>query len=309
MSPPLVSVVIPSYNCAPYVLEAIRSAAEQTYENRELIVVDDCSSDNSCELISQNKEQIATRFPGGFTFLRNQMNLGAHATLNIGSRLAKGKYIFLLNSDDAYEPNRLESMVKAMGESDASLAFSSVRCIDAHGDPASKDDSWKFESLPERIDAYPFAAAAAAVENISVSSGNLAFTRELFDTLGGFRPFLYVHDYDFFFRGCLETEPAFVRRTAYLYRLHETNSFLSLGDVGKDENRLIWLERYADIRCGNVRNTAILSRAAYADEFYRAVSKYGPRKRALYRGCLSPLAGAIRRGLWARIYERADRSL
>lgn len=195
-------------------------------------------------------------------------------------------------------------MVAAMESEGAEMAYSSVRCVDAAGKPASSQNARRFESLPERADHFPFAAAAAAVENISVSSGNLAFTRELFERLGGFRPFLYVHDYDFFLRGCLETEPVFVRRTKYLYRLHGANSFLRLEHAGKDENRLVWLERYADVRAGNIRNEQILSRPDYAREFFRALSAYGPRKRAIYRVCLSSAARAVRKRLRSRIDRR-----
>lgn len=68
MTGPLVSVVIPSYNCGSYILEAIRSVAGQTYENFELIIVEDCSTDDSRKIICEHKEELASRIPGGFTF-------------------------------------------------------------------------------------------------------------------------------------------------------------------------------------------------------------------------------------------------
>lgn len=121
MSPPLVSIVIPSYNCAPYILETIQSAADQTYRNKELIVVDDCSSDGSDGTIQEHKEEIASRFSGGFT-LRNKTNHGAHYTLNCGARESRGDYIFFLNADDLYEPNRLQVMIQPL-QAGADMAF------------------------------------------------------------------------------------------------------------------------------------------------------------------------------------------
>lgn len=90
---PLVSVIMPVYNSAKYLNEAIDSILNQTYENIELIVIDDGSSDNSVDLIKKyNSSKIR--------FFQNEKNIGVSATRNKAIDLSNGKYIALMDSDD-----------------------------------------------------------------------------------------------------------------------------------------------------------------------------------------------------------------
>ena len=97
---PLVTVIIPSYNHAQYIENAIQSVLDQTYQNLELIVVDDGSQDQSHAVISKfsNHPKITT--------ILNKQNKGQSSVLNQAIRLAKGKYISLLPSDDWYLPHK-----------------------------------------------------------------------------------------------------------------------------------------------------------------------------------------------------------
>ncbi len=109
---------------------------------------------------------------------------------------------------------------------------------------------------------------------------------------GGFKNYKYVHDYDFFLRACLYDEPAFTAETAYLYRLHGENSFLSLHDEGVRENRVVWLEFYRAVQRGEVANRVILENPAYLQEFYGAVCAEGSKKRTLWKLARNPLLRA-----------------
>lgn len=305
MTQPLVSIVIPSFNAGRYLLDSIESAANQTYERKQLVVIDDCSQDDSAARVAQLSKDIASRFSGGFVFLVNDRNEGAHAALNRGVGLSAGDYVFFLNDDDLFEPQRLRVMMDALLRTESKLAFSAVVCIDAQGSPCTLPLALQFERLPGRIGRHPFAAAAAAVENICVSSGNLAVKKTLFEQLGGFRGLLYIHDYDFFLRACLVSEPVFVPETAYLYRLHENNSFLRLRKRGKTENRLVWLQTYAAIQDGNVENPCMLTRPDYVADVRAAVSEYGIKKRILFDAATTPLARWTAHGLVRRLLPEA----
>lgn len=104
MNKPLVSVIMPVYNSELYLKEAIESIVNQTYENFELIIIDDGSSDNSVSIVkSINSEKIK--------LVINEKNLGVSATRNKGLNLAKGEYIALMDSDDISLPKRLEIQV------------------------------------------------------------------------------------------------------------------------------------------------------------------------------------------------------
>lgn len=106
---PLVTVVIASYNHAPYVEASIRSVIQQTYHNIELLVVDDGSSDDSVERIRRLQEKF------GFDF-RAQKNIGLTRTLNEAIARARGEYFVPFGSDDIMMPNRIELQVAYMAD-------------------------------------------------------------------------------------------------------------------------------------------------------------------------------------------------
>ena len=102
--PPLVSVVIPSFNYGHYVCEAVESALAQTYRSVEIIVVDDGSTDDTRERLAPYGERIR---------YIHQANQGLSAARNTGIREAKGEYIAFLDSDDAFHPRKLEIQMAA----------------------------------------------------------------------------------------------------------------------------------------------------------------------------------------------------
>jgi glycosyltransferase involved in cell wall biosynthesis len=104
---PLVSVVIPNYNHAQYVGDAIRSVLAQGYHNYEIIVVDDGSTDNSREVIAAFGDQVRCIF---------QQNAGLSAARNTGIKASKGSLIGVLDADDMYEPAYLSTLVAALQE-------------------------------------------------------------------------------------------------------------------------------------------------------------------------------------------------
>ncbi|MDD3474457.1 MAG: glycosyltransferase family 2 protein [Candidatus Dojkabacteria bacterium] len=105
-SKPLVSIVIPVHNGEKYIKEAIDSCLNQTYENREIIVVDDQSDDNTLNILRDYKEKIRV-IP-----VKKQNGLGN--VINIGIRASKGEYIARMDADDVMYPNRLEKQLEYM---------------------------------------------------------------------------------------------------------------------------------------------------------------------------------------------------
>ena len=120
----LVSIIMPSYNTSEYVAESIKSVLNQTYTNWELIIVDDCSTDNSEEIIKQfaNDERIR--------FFKNKKNSGAAISRNFALREAKGKWIAFLDSDDLWEPEKLEKQIGFMRENDYKFSYTAYVEID-----------------------------------------------------------------------------------------------------------------------------------------------------------------------------------
>jgi glycosyltransferase involved in cell wall biosynthesis len=102
-----VSVVMPVFNCAEFISDSISSVLEQSFTNFELIIIDDCSTDNTLE--------ICRSFSDSRIILKeNDVNLGPASTLNIGFSMAKGEFIAVMHGDDICSEKRLYSQVKFM---------------------------------------------------------------------------------------------------------------------------------------------------------------------------------------------------
>ena len=92
----LVSIVMPSYNTGKYIAESIESVIKQTYKNWELLIVDDCSSDNTDEIVEPYLTDARIKY------FKNKMNSGAAVSRNKALRESKGKWIAFLDSDDIW---------------------------------------------------------------------------------------------------------------------------------------------------------------------------------------------------------------
>lgn len=113
---PLVSVIIPTYNRANLIQRAVRSVLAQTYAKFELIVVDDCSLDNTVSLVSAVQDDRVK-------VIRHQANQGEGASRNTGMQVSRGKYAAFLDSDDEWLPSKLERQVAALEASQAALCY------------------------------------------------------------------------------------------------------------------------------------------------------------------------------------------
>lgn len=124
----LVSVITPSYNCAEYIAETIESIQAQTYTNWELLITDDCSSDDSCEIISRYAEA-DTRI----RLLRLEKNSGAGVARNNSITNASGRFIAFCDSDDRWLPEKLERQLDFMAKTGKKVCYSSYYTCDENG--------------------------------------------------------------------------------------------------------------------------------------------------------------------------------
>src|SRR5690349_16573876 len=106
---PDVSVIVPSYNHSVFLRDSIESVLAQTFNDWELVIVDDVSSDDSVEVARSYQDP-------RIRVVVNESNLGTYATLNQALDLAEGNLVGVLNSDDFWAPTKLESQVEAMAE-------------------------------------------------------------------------------------------------------------------------------------------------------------------------------------------------
>lgn len=131
----LVSIITPSYNTAKYIEETIQSVINQTYTNWEMIIVDDCSTDNTDEVVSKYLVDPRIRY------LKNEKNSGAAVSRNYALREAKGKWIAFLDSDDLWSPDKLEKQIMFMKEHDYHFSYTNYIEIDEQSLPNGKQVS------------------------------------------------------------------------------------------------------------------------------------------------------------------------
>ena len=118
MNGELVSIIMPTYKCGRFITESIRSVQSQTYQNWELIIVDDCSADGTVEEVLQFKQEDSR-----IHLFQNRTNLGAAVARNVALKNAKGRWIAFLDSDDLWEPTKLEKQIKFMEENGYAFSY------------------------------------------------------------------------------------------------------------------------------------------------------------------------------------------
>ena len=145
MNEPKISVIMPAYNAAAYIEEAIRSVAHQTFGDWELIVVDDCSKDETVQIVTT----LAGEDSRIHLICRAENSGGAAIVRNQAIAMARGEYVAFLDSDDAWLPEKLEHQLSVIG--DHALCYTSYAIMDAAGEQSRPDylvpASVTFESL------------------------------------------------------------------------------------------------------------------------------------------------------------------
>jgi len=129
----LVSIIVPSYNSEKFVAETIESVINQTYSEWELLIVDDCSMDNTCEII----EKIA-KSDSRINLIKHVQNGGPAKARNTAIKRAKGRYIAFLDSDDLWLPHKLEHQLEFARQRKAILSFTQYRRISSTGDKCGR---------------------------------------------------------------------------------------------------------------------------------------------------------------------------
>jgi glycosyltransferase involved in cell wall biosynthesis len=238
---PTVAVVVPCYNHARFVKRAIESVFAQTYRQIELVVIDDGSTDGSTEIARNTLA--GSPFPWQFVARDNQ---GATATINEAISLSSAPFINILNSDDWFSDDRIALMVEHVASSGAQWGFSETAYVDDHDNPLDP----RLDKRAGTLSAVAGAASSQATVgfsllggNAAISSGNLFFSKALFERIGPFGSLRYNHDWEFSLRAVRVAEPEFVPAPTYYYRLHDSNTISgAIRDGGMSEANVMLTE-------------------------------------------------------------------
>lgn len=145
MEMPLVSIIMPAYNADAFINETIHSVINQTYTNWELLITEDCSTDNT-KTILQHDFINDTRIHVFY----NHTNLGAAISRNNSLYHAKGEYIAFLDADDLWDTNKLEEQIKFMKSNNIVMCYTSYKTIKENG------EHWNTVHVPQQIDYIGF---------------------------------------------------------------------------------------------------------------------------------------------------------
>ena len=218
-----ISVIIPNYNYAQYLDQAIQSVLKQSYDNLELIVVNNGSTDNSLEILEKYKHKI---------HLINQPNLGQSGARNSGLSASSGDFIAFLDADDFWEPTKLEMQSKLINNN-TQLVYCG---ISPFKDPGN-------EKLLSVLPKYKGDCANFFIDNPGASivlsgESTALFTRDLLLKVGLFDSELNsTAGWDFFRRCSRITNFDYVSEPLVNYRLHSSNMSNSNNNVIQDMRR------------------------------------------------------------------------
>lgn len=217
---PLVDIVAVCYNHANYLTQTLNSIIEQTYPNINLIIVDDCSQDNSATLIADWIKNTHS----DCTFIRHAINRGLCPTLNEALNYCKGEYIQFIACDDILLPNKIEIQIELFSrlDTDTGFIYTDMEYIDKDnrnlGITSFKLSFGNTQFQPPKGHIYH-----NLLENYFIPTPSILWNSKVFSTLGGFDEQLYMEDLDYVIRASQRFKAEYINRITVKYRYLESS--------------------------------------------------------------------------------------
>jgi len=266
MKNPKVSVVIPAYNHERYVGEAIQSVLDQTFQDLELIIINDGSTDNTETEILKFKDERIRYF--------SQENRGLSATLNRGIELARGEYFNFLPSDDAFLPEKLATQLKAFEESkEIGVVFSYQLVVDGEGKEIKDDPiiDWFTVPFETKEEIFP-----ALFERDFLSVPTALIRMECFKKIGLFDESLKTaQDYDLWMRILKYYDLQLIKRPLLKLRWHGANLTYQTTPATELERAKVLLKAYRNLNIEDIFPSLHQKKDAFAyAEAYEKLATY-----------------------------------
>lgn len=214
----LISIILPVYNGENHIAESIESCLNQTYYNIELIIINDCSTDNTVKIVNSYAKK-----DNRVTIINNLENKKLPSCLNIGHRKAKGDLITWTSDDNIFAVNALEELAVHLFSSKSDIVYSNFNCIDDLGNKTHEVQLAGIESLLFR----------------NCIGCCFLYKKEVFTRNNSYQESLFlVEDYDFWLRAIFHSRYFHVNKTLYNYRKHDKSLTHQIGN--NDEKNRIW---------------------------------------------------------------------
>ncbi len=251
---PLVSVIMPSYNYEEFISEAIESVLKQTFDDFELIIIDDASKDNSKKIIQLfDKKSIKIR-----SFF-HKTNQGIAKTVNECIKKAKGKYISHFSSDDIWLKEKLEKQLEILEKDEDLLVWSEGLIIDGQGNFTGELFTQMHSALNRKKSGDIF---EELLKNNYVCGLSLIYKRENLKNVRRDEHLKYLNDYKFLVDLAKDYKFYFIPEPLVMYRIHGRNAISrDRTDWKKDDIRIrnYFLQEYGDEISHKVKNRIFLN--------------------------------------------------
>lgn len=242
----MISIIIPSYNHSKYIKKCIDSVFAQTYQDWELIIIDDGSKDNSNQIIAQYNDKRITHI--------RQENAGAHNAINKGISIATGNYIAFLNSDDEYHKDRLQKCITIF-EQKPSIDFIStwLNIVDDDSKILGLKQAWENLEpwpVPDKMNSYYYSSSFSKkllCGNFIATTSNMIFKKDILNKIGMMENLRFTHDWDFALRASLFGNCEIIPEYLLKYRLHANNTIKTNQDWLNIENAWVWATYYPEV--------------------------------------------------------------
>ena len=214
-----ITVVMPTYNKTDFISQTIESVLKQTYQNFEIVIIDDCSKDNT--------EQVVQKYLSDtIRYFRHETNWGPGATFNDGIEKARTEYVTLIASDDILLPHHLEYVINEFKKNNTiETVFPKLKVIDEDG----KDLNKTIE--PPFVDSYKLLNHLFYVGN-DIPAPGVSFKKSLFKKIPAYnQSLIMMHDYDLNVRCLIHGKTSSVEKSSVLYRRFSDYTINLSGDV------------------------------------------------------------------------------
>lgn len=199
----MVTIVLPTYNGEKYIRQSIESVIGQTYKEWELIVIDDCSTDHTNQIVKEYVKK-----DHRVKLYKNLQNLRLPSSLNVGFKKSRGQYLIWTSDDNLFKPEALETLRNRLRDNPKlGLVFSDMDYIDSEG---------------RIIGHTPPIYSVNEIFYRNIVGASFMYRREVYQNIGDYnnQKFL-VEDYDYWLRIARKFDIQYVEKSLYLYRQHK----------------------------------------------------------------------------------------
>jgi|GEM_PF-1497300 len=214
--PPLVTVLLPVFNGQDYVAQTIDSVLNQSYQNIELIIIDDGSSDDSRKILAQ----YASKYPKQIIYIENASNISVGRSLVIAHKKAKGDYIAQIGHDDIYDKHQIKTHLEAIQKNDAIASFCKIQYVDSKTKPIDDQNIFYHQRI-DKFNQHDFfiellkgnflCAPSSVFKNFKGSENLWGYANDL------------LQDYELWLNLALRGKFVYNKDATVKYRIHSAN--------------------------------------------------------------------------------------